>query len=71
MRLSPREKEYLRLLAEHPGDTQRALALRMGVSVSTLKTHAHRAHVKLGVCCKTHALSKVMKGQAGNIRIVE
>jgi DNA-binding NarL/FixJ family response regulator len=54
--LTPREKEVLRLMAE--GLASRAVAARMGISYTTVRTHIRSVGSKLGVHSKLEAIVK-------------
>ncbi len=54
--LTEREREVLRLLAE--GASNREMARRLVVSVSTAKKHVYNICGKLGVQSRTQALAK-------------
>jgi DNA-binding NarL/FixJ family response regulator len=55
-RLTPREKEVLRLMAE--GLPSRAIAARMGISYTTVRTHIRSLGSKLAVHSKLEAIVK-------------
>jgi DNA-binding NarL/FixJ family response regulator len=55
-RLTPREKEVLRLMAE--GFPSRAIAARMGISYTTVRTHIRSLGMKLAVHSKLEAIVK-------------
>ena len=55
-RLTPREKEVLRLMAE--GTSSRAIASRLGISYTTVRTHIRSLGSKLGVHSKLEAIVK-------------
>ena len=52
-RLSPREREVLEALAD--GGTNKEIAIRLGISPGTVKTHVERLIGKLGVRDRTQA----------------
>ena len=54
--LTPREKEVLRLMAE--GLSSRAVAAKMGISYTTVRTHIRSLGSKLGVHSKLEAIVK-------------
>lgn len=54
--LTPREKEVLRLMAE--GVASRAIAARLGISYTTVRTHIRSLGSKLGVHSKLEAIVK-------------
>jgi len=55
-RLTPREKEVLRLMAE--GTSSRDIASRLGISYTTVRTHIRSLGSKLGVHSKLEAIVK-------------
>jgi len=55
-RLTPREKEVLRLLAE--GLSSRSVAAELGISYTTVRTHIRSLGSKLGVHSKLEAIVK-------------
>jgi RNA polymerase sigma factor (sigma-70 family) len=55
-RLTPREKEVLRLMAE--GTSSRDIATRLGISSTTVRTHIRSLGSKLGVHSKLEAIVK-------------
>jgi RNA polymerase sigma factor (sigma-70 family) len=55
-RLTPREKEVLRLMAE--GRPSREIANRLGISYTTVRTHIRSLGSKLGVHSKLEAIVK-------------
>ena len=55
-RLTPREKEVLRLMAE--GSPSREIAARMGISYTTVRTHIRSVGSKLAVHSKLEAIVK-------------
>jgi DNA-binding NarL/FixJ family response regulator len=55
-RLTAREKEVLRLMAE--GTSSRAIASRLGISYTTVRTHIRSLGSKLGVHSKLEAIVK-------------
>jgi DNA-binding NarL/FixJ family response regulator len=55
-RLTPREKEVLRLMAE--GLSSRAVASRLGINYTTVRTHIRSLGSKLGVHSKLEAIVK-------------
>jgi len=55
-RLTPREKEVLRLMAE--GHPSRQIAARMGISYTTVRTHIRSLGSKLAVHSKLEAIVK-------------
>jgi len=55
-RLTTREKEVLRLMAE--GTSSRAIATRLGISYTTVRTHIRSLGSKLGVHSKLEAIVK-------------
>jgi ATP/maltotriose-dependent transcriptional regulator MalT len=56
--LSPRELEILRLVAR--GDRNRAIAGRLRVAESTVKSHLARINGKLGVSARTAAVTAAL-----------
>jgi DNA-binding NarL/FixJ family response regulator len=60
--LSPRELEILELLSE--GITNKQIALRLGISAETVRTHLGRIYEKLHVQGRTEAVTKYLKGAA-------
>jgi DNA-binding NarL/FixJ family response regulator len=55
-RLTPREKQVLRLMAE--GTSSRDIARRLGISYTTVRTHIRSLGSKLGVHSKLEAIVK-------------
>jgi RNA polymerase sigma factor (sigma-70 family) len=55
-RLTPREKEVLRMMAE--GTSSREIASRLGISYTTVRTHIRSLGSKLGVHSKLEAIVK-------------
>src|SRR6267378_1736781 len=55
-RLTPREKEVLRLMAE--GTSSRNIAAKLGISYTTVRTHIRSLGSKLGVHSKLEAIVK-------------
>lgn len=55
-RLTPREKEVLRMMAE--GTSSRDIAKRLGISYTTVRTHIRSLGSKLGVHSKLEAIVK-------------
>ena len=55
-RLTPREKEVLRLIAE--GLSSRSIAAELGISYTTVRTHIRSLGSKLGVHSKLEAIVK-------------
>jgi len=55
-RLTPREKEVLRLMAE--GVASREIAKKLGISYTTVRTHIRSLGSKLGVHSKLEAIVK-------------
>lgn len=55
-RLTPREKEVLRMMAE--GTSSREIAGRLGISYTTVRTHIRSLGSKLGVHSKLEAIVK-------------
>jgi two-component system, NarL family, nitrate/nitrite response regulator NarL len=55
-RLTPREKEVLRMMAE--GTSSRDIATRLGISYTTVRTHIRSLGSKLGVHSKLEAIVK-------------
>ncbi len=49
--LSPRERQVVAILSR--GETNRAIAARLGISVATVKDHVHRALAKTGASNRT------------------
>lgn len=62
-RLTAREREYLKLIAQYPGETNRSIARRMGVKSGTVQRHATHAYLKIGANGKCDACVKVVKGE--------
>lgn len=61
MKLSPRQLEILRLVAQ--GDTVKAVALSLGISVHTVKAHLKIAKERLHARTATHAAAlAIQKG---------
>jgi len=57
--LTPREREILRLLID--GDTNAEIALRLGLSLYTVKNHVRNLLGKLGVSSRTEAVSLALQ----------
>jgi len=55
-RLTPREKEVLRLMAE--GTSSREIADKLGITYTTVRTHIRSLGSKLGVHSKLEAIVK-------------
>jgi RNA polymerase sigma factor (sigma-70 family) len=62
-RLTPREREVLASLAD--GSTNKEIALRLGISPGTVKTHVERLIGKLGVRDRTQAAILAVEQRAG------
>ena len=62
-RLSPREREVLEALAD--GGTNKEIALRLGISPGTVKTHVERLIGKLGVRDRTQAAILAVEHRGG------
>ena len=60
--LSPREMEVLELLSE--GITNKTIAVRLGISAETVRTHLGRIYEKLHVQGRTEAVTKYLKAGA-------
>jgi DNA-binding NarL/FixJ family response regulator len=60
--LSPREKEILALLAE--GISNKDIALRLGISAETVRTHLGHIYQKLHVQGRTEAVTRYLKAGA-------
>lgn len=58
-RLSPREQEIVELLSE--GMTNKRIALRLGISTETVRTHLGHIYEKLHVQGRTEAVTKYLK----------
>ena len=54
--LSPREQEVIKLFSK--GYSSEQAAVRLGVSVNTIKTYSTRLCDKLGAHTRTHAVAK-------------
>jgi DNA-binding NarL/FixJ family response regulator len=66
VKLSPREREVLQLLAQ--GQTNREIARALTVSVSTVKIHVEHILAKLDVCDRTQAAVRAIElGLLGTI----
>ncbi len=57
--LTPREREVLALVAD--GLTSRLIALRLGVRVSTVRTHVERCRSKMGAASRAEAVARAME----------
>ncbi|HWD18330.1 MAG TPA: response regulator transcription factor [Verrucomicrobiae bacterium] len=57
--LSPRESEILELLSE--GITNKKMAVRLGISAETVRTHLGRIYEKLHVHGRTEAVTKYLR----------
>ena len=62
-RLSPREREVLEALAD--GGTNKEIAIRLGISPGTVKTHVERLIGKLGVRDRTQAAILAVEHRGG------
>lgn len=62
-RLTPREREVLASLAD--GSTNKEIALRLGISPGTVKTHVERLIGKLGVRDRTQAAILAVEQRVG------
>lgn len=62
--LSPRELEILAMLSE--GITNKEIALRLGISSETVRTHLGHIYEKLHVQGRTEAVTKYLKGSVPN-----
>ena len=62
-RLSPREREVLEALAD--GGTNKEIAIRLGISPGTVKTHVERLIGKLGVRDRTQAAILAVERRGG------
>lgn len=62
--LSPRELEILALLSE--GITNKEIAVRLGISSETVRTHLGHIYEKLHVQGRTEAVSKYLKASSHN-----
>ena len=58
LRLSPREREVLQLVAR--GFTSGRIARRLGISLSTARTHVEHIRDKLGVRTRSQAVAKAI-----------
>ncbi len=62
--LSPRELEILAMLSE--GITNKEIAVRLGISAETVRTHLGHIYEKLHVQGRTEAVTKYLKGSVHN-----
>lgn len=62
-RLSRREQEIVELLSE--GMTNKRIALRLGISAETVRTHLGHIYEKLHVQGRTEAVTKYLKAGGG------
>ena len=62
--LSPREREILALLAE--GISNKDIALRLGISAETVRTHLGHIYSKLHVQGRTEAVTRYFKAGGHN-----
>ena len=62
--VSPREQEILALLAE--GITNKEIAVRLGISPETVRTHLGHIYEKLHVQGRTEAVTKYLKAAGHN-----
>ncbi|HTV41484.1 MAG TPA: response regulator transcription factor [Candidatus Sulfotelmatobacter sp.] len=62
--LSPRELEILAMLSE--GITNKEIAVRLGISSETVRTHLGHIYGKLHVQGRTEAVTKYLKGSVHN-----
>jgi DNA-binding NarL/FixJ family response regulator len=60
-RLPPRQREVLALLAE--GQTNKEIALRLGISPATVKIHVARLTSWLGAVNRTDAVARAQKAR--------
>jgi DNA-binding NarL/FixJ family response regulator len=58
-RLTPREREVLRLLSK--GQTNKEIGAELFLSPETVRTHVHKAVVRLGVRNRTEAVAKGLR----------
>jgi DNA-binding CsgD family transcriptional regulator len=61
-RLTPRQKDLLRLLAA--GHTNTQIARRMGISEATVRTHLEHIYARLGVSSRTAAVIRAFPDRA-------
>lgn len=59
MKLSPRQKQVLELIAE--GYPKKQIAEQLNVSVTTVITHAQDAYKHLGAFNASHAVAKAIR----------
>jgi DNA-binding CsgD family transcriptional regulator len=59
-RLTPRQKDLLRLLAA--GHTNSQIARRLGISEGTVRTHLENIDEKLNVSSRTAAVTRAFSG---------
>jgi DNA-binding CsgD family transcriptional regulator len=62
-RLTPRQKDLLRLLAA--GHTNTQIARRLGISEGTVRTHLENIYERLGVSSRTAAVTRAFAARAG------
>jgi DNA-binding NarL/FixJ family response regulator len=60
---SPRQAQIVSMVAEGQGDKE--IALRLGLSVSTVRTHLQRLYRELGVHSRARAVATWLLTQAG------
>ena len=60
---SPRQAQIVSLVAEGEGDKE--IARRLGVSVSTVRTHLQRLYREMGVHSRSRAVATWLLTQAG------
>ena len=60
-RLTPRQKDLLRLVAA--GHTNTQIARRLGISEGTVRTHLENIYERLGVSSRTAAVTRALAGQ--------
>jgi DNA-binding CsgD family transcriptional regulator len=61
-RLTPRQKDLLRLLAA--GHTNTQIARRLGISEATVRTHLENIYARLGVSSRTAAVTRAFPDRA-------
>jgi DNA-binding CsgD family transcriptional regulator len=68
-RLTPRQKDLLRLLAA--GHTNRQIARRLGISEGTVRTHLENIYERLHVSSRTGAVTRAFPDQAATDGIAD
>lgn len=57
-RLTPRERDILRLIAD--GHANKQIARTLGISINTVRTHLHNVFLKLGAANRAEAVARFL-----------